>query len=87
MKGGHGPTNYSYLTVIVVHSTMYLMRHNHCQITIIIIMCVCMCICACMCVYVCHYVYVCTDLKSPVGKLYVCRASLFLKGISSVCII
>ena len=28
----HGPTN-SYLTVIVVHSTMHLMHHNHCQIT------------------------------------------------------
>ena len=28
MKGGHGPTN-SYLTVIVVHSTMHLMHHNH----------------------------------------------------------
>ena len=23
----------SYLTVIVVHSTMHLMHHNHCQIT------------------------------------------------------
>ena len=25
----------SYLTVIVVHSTMHLMDHNHCQITTI----------------------------------------------------
>ena len=25
----------SYLTVIVVHSTMHLMHHNHCQITTI----------------------------------------------------
>ena len=37
MKGadderGDGLQN-SYLTVIVVHSTMHLMHHNHCQIT------------------------------------------------------
>ena len=28
----------SYLTVIVVHSTMHVMHHKHCQITIIIIL-------------------------------------------------
>ena len=38
MKGGHGlmVQQNSYLTVIVVHSTMHLMHHNHCQITIIV---------------------------------------------------
>ena len=30
----------SYLTVIVVHSTIHLMHHNHCQITISYIICV-----------------------------------------------
>ena len=32
MKGVMGQ-QISYLTVIVVHSTMHLMHHNHCQIT------------------------------------------------------
>ena len=32
MKGGMGQ-QISYLTVIVVHSTMHLMHHNHCLIT------------------------------------------------------
>ena len=41
LKGGHGQTKKkqnSYLTVIVVQSTMHLMHHNHRQITIIIIL-------------------------------------------------
>ena len=36
MKGVMGQ-QISYLTVIVVHSTMHLMHHNHCQITTIIL--------------------------------------------------
>ena len=34
MKEGHEPTKTN-LTVIVVHSTMHIMHHNDCQITII----------------------------------------------------
>ena len=33
VKEGHGPTK-RFLTVILVHSTMHLMHHNRCQITI-----------------------------------------------------
>ena len=55
----------SYLTVIVVHSTMHLMHHNHCQITtmckcVCVYVCVRACVCAsvCVCVHVCVHVYV-----------------------------
>ena len=47
-KGFMGQQN-SHLTVIVVHSTMHLMHHNHCQITVI-------------CVWRIHYVMERVDL-------------------------
>ena len=51
VKGGHRQRN-SYLTKIVVHSTMHLMHHNHCQINIMFVyMCTGLCVSVCM--YIC----------------------------------
>ena len=57
----------SYLKVIVVHSTMHLMHHNHCQITTIIMcVCVCMIVCVrvCVCVFVCMFVFYFVSMRN-----------------------
>ena len=55
----------SYLTVIVVHSTMHLMHHNHCQITT---MCVCVCVCVC---FVAWVTILCYMILHALARLYI----------------
>ena len=60
MMKGDMDQQISYLTVIVVHSTMHLMHHNHCQMLLLYYMYVC----GCVCVYIYLYMDVYTiDLQ------------------------
>ena len=69
MKGVMGQ-QISYLTVIVVHSTVHLMHHNHCQITTI-----------CMC-----FVYTHTNMYTVTVRNIVCIHDTLCYKIVFVCI-